>query len=129
MTQDTYKEQLEPQLTGVQRFAVLVVSLLAAASLLLLGIQHFRITDPYVLNVLSLSGSPAQGRLIFQMNCATCHGLEASGEVGPSLQDISERKSRVGLIEQVTGGKTPPMPQFQPEAKVMADLLSYLETL
>jgi hypothetical protein len=33
------------------------------------------------------------------------------------------------LIQQVVSGNTPPMPQFQPEAKDMADLLEYLEQL
>ncbi|RDH51814.1 cytochrome C, partial [Mastigocladus laminosus WC112] len=32
-------------------------------------------------------------------------------------------------IHQVISGDTPPMPKFQPSAKEMADLLSYLETL
>jgi hypothetical protein len=33
------------------------------------------------------------------------------------------------LIHQVTSGETPPMPQFQPSAQEMADLLKYLESL
>ena len=110
----------------------LVAALIATSLLIVLvviGIQHFKVSDPYVLEVLAINGDASRGQLIFQMNCATCHGLEASGEVGPSLRDISERKSQVGLIEQVISGKTPPMPQFQPEAEVMADLLQYLETL
>jgi len=41
---------------------------------------------------------------------------------------ISKRKS-FGLIHQVTSGDTPPMPQFQPSAKEMADILSYLKPL
>lgn len=89
----------------------------------------FRHTDPYIGNVLKLRGNAAQGQVIFQMNCATCHGLTGDGIVGPSLHHVSSRKSRIGLIEQVTSGKTPPMPQFQPNPQEMADLLGYLESL
>jgi mono/diheme cytochrome c family protein len=76
-----------------------------------------------------LSGNPTQGYAIFQMNCSSCHGIYADGLVGPSLHHISERKSRVKLIEQVISGRTPPMPQFQPSPQEMADLLEYLERL
>lgn len=85
--------------------------------------------DPYIKGVLSLSGDPIQGNAIFQMNCAGCHGYQAEGNVGPSLQGVSNRKSGYGLIHQVISGDTPPMPKFQPSEKEMADLLSYLETL
>jgi mono/diheme cytochrome c family protein len=85
--------------------------------------------SPYTQNVLSLPGDTAQGKAIFTMNCAVCHGLLADGKVGPSLKHVSLRKSPSLLIEQVISGKTPPMPQFQPDPQVMADLLSYLESL
>ena len=103
--------------------------LLFAIVLIVLGIQHFRVSDPYVQEVLSLTGHPVRGKAIFQMNCATCHGLEATGEVGPSLRGVSDRRSKVSLIRQVITGKTPPMPQFQPKTQDMADLLDYLESL
>ncbi|WP_039729374.1 c-type cytochrome [Leptolyngbya iicbica] len=85
--------------------------------------------DPYVQEVLALQGDRDRGQEIFQMNCAVCHGIEADGEVGPSLLGVSARKSKSKLIQQVVSGNTPPMPQFQPEAKDMADLLEYLEQL
>nr|WP_202807314.1 cytochrome c [Synechocystis sp. PCC 7509] len=93
------------------------------------GIHRIRVSDPYIKSVLSISGNAAQGQAIFQMNCAGCHGWQGDGSVGPSLQGVSKHKSRYGLIHQVVSGETPPMPQFQPNTKEMADLLSYLETL
>ncbi|NET53413.1 MAG: cytochrome c, partial [Merismopedia sp. SIO2A8] len=63
------------------------------------------------------------------INCAGCHGLQGHGMIGPSLTGISRRKSKISLIHQVTDGKTPPMPKFQPSPQEMADLLSYLEEL
>jgi mono/diheme cytochrome c family protein len=88
--------------------------------------SHF---DPYVSEVLSLEGSANRGQAIFQANCAVCHGIEATGNIGPSLLGVHQRKSEVHLIEQVISGKTPPMPQFQPNPQEMADLLNYLKTL
>lgn len=114
--------------TWLQGVALAILATLAIL-LAILSIHQFRPADPYVKSVLSLSGNSAQGQAIFQMNCASCHGLYADGMIGPSLHHVADRKSRVGLIEQVTSGKTPPMPQFQPSPQEMADLLEYLEGL
>ena len=86
-------------------------------------------SNPYISSVLAKTGDQTLGHAIFQINCSGCHGLDAGGRVGPSLYEISKRKSPHSLIEQVTSGNTPPMPQFQPNPQEMADLLSYLETL
>jgi Cytochrome c, mono- and diheme variants len=85
--------------------------------------------DAYTKTVLSLRGDPAKGRSIFVMNCVACHGQWATGEVGPSLKELSSRKSDLQVIQQVISGKTPPMPLFQPDPQEMADLLSYLKQL
>lgn len=113
----------------IQRLTLIVLAIVLAVLVAIFSVHMIRVSDPYVKSVLSISGDPVQGQAIFQMNCAGCHGLQADGSVGPSLQKVSKRKSRFGLIHQVTSGETPPMPQFQPSAEKMADLLSYLETL
>lgn len=113
----------------MQRLGLMVLAVLLAILTTVLGIHALSVSDPYVKAVLLLTGDPAQGHAIFQMNCTGCHGLQAEGRVGPSLDGVSKRKSKVGLIEQVISGNTPPMPQFQPKPQEMADLLSYLETL
>ena len=121
----------EPDLdVRIQRVALQALGILLAVLVAILGIAHWKMSDdPYIQRVLSLEGDPIQGHAIFLMNCAGCHGSQADGHVGPSLLGISERKSQSSLIEQVTSGKTPPMPQFHPSAETMADLLNYLETL
>jgi mono/diheme cytochrome c family protein len=95
----------------------------------IIGGMQISQADPYIQNVLARMGDANQGQAIFQLNCAGCHGLMGDGKVGPSLKNVSARKSRRGLIEQVISGKTPPMPQFQPSPQEMADLLSYLGNL
>lgn len=114
---------------SLQRLALAILAVLLAAALAVLGVYQFRHSDPYIKDVLSLPADTVQGQVIFQMNCASCHGLYGDGQVGPSLRHVSTRKSRIGLIHQVISGKTPPMPQFQPTPQEMADLLKYLESL
>lgn len=113
----------------MQGIALAILAGLFAVLVYLLGMYQYQYSDPYVRTVLSMPGDVQRGHAIFQMNCASCHGLEADGRVGPSLHSVSDRKSRVALIRQVTSGQTPPMPQFQPRPQEMADLLKYLETL
>jgi len=113
----------------IQQLVLLAVAALLTLLIVLFGIHLIQLSDPYIKSVLTRPGDLIQGQAIFQMNCAGCHGLQADGSVGPSLQGVSKRKSRYGLIRQVTSGETPPMPQFQPSVKEMADLLKYLETL
>ncbi|MEO0457209.1 MAG: cytochrome c [Cyanobacteria bacterium P01_A01_bin.114] len=132
MTPETLKtpkaDETAPVIT-LRKLAVIVIGLVLAMGLSMWGLRYVQASEPYIHEVLSLKGDSSRGREIFKLNCATCHGLEADGEVGPTLHRVSDHKSRVGLINQVISGKTPPMPQFQPSAKDMADLLSFLETL
>ncbi|WP_413038990.1 c-type cytochrome [Roseofilum sp. SID2] len=107
----------------------MIVFVVVGLGLLGFALQYLDRPDPYLREVLALEGDRVQGHAIFQMNCAGCHGLEANGRVGPSLKGVSEHRSKRRLIEQVITGRTPPMPQFQPSPEVMADLLSYLESL
>jgi mono/diheme cytochrome c family protein len=111
------------------KVAIAVLAIAVTTFLSAFAVYHYRHADPYISNVLSLQGNIDQGRFIFQMNCTSCHGFYGDGQVGPSLKNVSDRKSRVGLINQVISGKTPPMPQFQPNPQEMADLLKYLESL
>ncbi|MFM8307662.1 MAG: c-type cytochrome, partial [Microcystis aeruginosa] len=98
-------------------------------STFLIAFHLAKMSDPYIKEVLSRQGNVSRGYEIFQINCAACHGQFADGIVGPSLEDVCHRKSRISLIEQVISGKTPPMPKFQPDTQAMADLLVYLENL
>jgi mono/diheme cytochrome c family protein len=112
-----------------QRIFVSLAIVISIIAIGVLGIYFQDNSDPYVKEVLTLDGNSENGRAIFQINCAGCHGIQASGDIGPSLIDIPKRKSKSALIEQVISGKTPPMPKFQPSVQTMADLLSYLQKL
>lgn len=122
------KQLIKPEAL-IGQLTLWVLALVLAIFLGMVIFHQWQMSDPYIKSVMSLTGDPVRGHAIFQMNCAGCHGLEADGRVGPSLQGISKRKSQISLIQQVISGKTPPMPQFQPGTQEMADLLSYLEKL
>ncbi len=112
-----------------QPVLILALVIILTLSMTILGIYWYKNPDPYVHEVLSLEGDQTRGQAIFQINCAGCHGLQAHASVGPSLKHVPQRKSKIDLINQVTSGKTPPMPKFQPSPQEMADLLIYLEQL
>jgi mono/diheme cytochrome c family protein len=114
---------------SLQRTAWILLAVLAVVLAAVVAFHQVQGNDPYTQNVLARQGDVAQGQVIFQLNCAGCHGADADGRVGPSLHHVASRKSRTGLIKQVTSGETPPMPQFQPTVQEMADLLTYLESL
>jgi mono/diheme cytochrome c family protein len=118
-----------PSTDAAQRVVITALAIVLVVVLSFLAVHQFHRADPYIQNVLARSGDPVKGQEIFQLNCAVCHGNKAQGLVGPTLSHVAARKSRVGLIDQVISGKTPPMPQFQPDPQTMADLLEYLESL
>ena len=111
------------------RLIAIAVAILLISGLGTLGIYWQKTSDPYTMAVLSLEGNANKGLAIFQINCAGCHSLKANLNVGPKLENIARRKSKKDLIAQVTSGRTPPMPKFQPSQQEMADLLSYLGQL
>ena len=113
----------------LKQIALALLALVMVVVLAVAGIRHLQASEPYISEVLAQTGDADRGEAIFKMNCAVCHGLEATGEVGPTLRGISDHKTKVSLIKQVISGKTPPMPQFQPNSQDMADLLQYLEKL
>jgi mono/diheme cytochrome c family protein len=129
LAQETFNEQTEDLSALLKRAALVLLSVVMAVVLIVAGVRHMQASEPYIHDVLAKHGDPDRGEAIFRMNCAVCHGLEATGEVGPNLRGVSDHKTKVSLIKQVISGKTPPMPQFQPNAQDMADLLEYLEKL
>ncbi len=114
---------------AVRSLVLQCLGVIAAIALVFSGVYYIQHSEPYIKSVLALKGDAEHGQEIFQMNCASCHGLYGDGVVGPSLHHVSARKSRIGLIHQVTSGDTPPMPQFQASPQEMADLLKYLKSM
>ena len=76
-----------------------------------------------------LSIDAAQGRHLFLMNCAHCHGDDARGDEGPDLHNLHRSDARIH--EVITAGIKGEMPSF---GKKLGDpdvrqLIAYLRTL
>ena len=85
--------------------------------------------NQYIIETLELNGSVEEGDALFKMNCVGCHGITATGLVGPDLHSITKRLNDKEIIKQVTGGLTPPMPSFDIDSVNMSNLLKYLHSL
>ena len=76
-----------------------------------------------------LTADVAQGRHLFLMNCAHCHGENAHGDEGPDLHNLHRSDARIHDV--ITAGIKGEMPSFgkklgDPEVR---ELTAYLRTL
>lgn len=76
-----------------------------------------------------ITADAAQGRHLFLMNCAHCHGDDAHGDEGPDLHDLHKSDDRIH--EVILAGIKGEMPSF---GKKLGDpdvrqLIAYLRTL
>jgi mono/diheme cytochrome c family protein len=76
-----------------------------------------------------ITGDAVQGRHLFLMNCAHCHGDDAHGDEGPDLHNLHRSDARIH--EVITAGIKGEMPSF---GKKLGDpdvrqLIAYLRTL
>ena len=71
----------------------------------------------------------AQGRTLYLMNCAHCHGVDATGDEGPDLHDLDLPDKRVAKL--ISNGKKGQMPKFSAKLNntQVQLLIVYLHTL
>ncbi|MCE7874177.1 hypothetical protein DYH09_27915 [bacterium CPR1] len=81
--------------------------------------QAARRTKPVVVKVdlAQLARDPAHlanGKAIYELSCATCHGENAQGKVGPSLVDAEWKYGGkpTDILESVTNGRPGGMPNW-----------------
>jgi mono/diheme cytochrome c family protein len=76
-----------------------------------------------------LTADAAQGRHLFQMNCAHCHGDDARGDEGPDLHNL--HKSDAPIRQVITAGIKGEMPSFGKKLgkPKLQQLTAYLQTL
>ena len=94
-----------------------------------ISIPTFTTNAQGAMKPLELSADAAQGRHLFLMNCAHCHGDDAHGDEGPDLHNLHKNDARIH--EVITAGIKGEMPSF---GKKLADpdvrqLIAYLRTL
>ena len=93
------------------------------------SIPAFATTAQAAMKLPDLTADAEQGRHLFLMNCAHCHGDDARGDEGPDLHDL--HKSDVRIHEVITAGIKGEMPSFgqklgDPDVR---QLIAYLRTL
>ena len=94
-----------------------------------IAIPAFATSAQAALKPLEPRADEAQGRHLFLMNCAHCHGDDARGDEGPDLHDLHRSDARIH--EVITAGIKGEMPSF---GKKLGDpdvrqLITYLRTL
>jgi alcohol dehydrogenase (cytochrome c) len=76
-------------------------------------------------------GDAAHGREIFAANCASCHGVNAQGGMGPNLHGEKKRKNYQQAITWIKN-PVPPMTKLYPSPlsdSDVADVAAYVQTL
>ena len=111
-----------------------LVGMFGAASLIRHGqssisIPTFATSAQAAMKPPELTADAAQGRHLFLMNCAHCHGDDARGDEGPDLHNL--RRSDARIYQVITAGIKGEMPSFgkklgEPEVR---ELTAYLRTL
>jgi mono/diheme cytochrome c family protein len=76
-------------------------------------------------------GDPVHGKEIFAANCASCHGANAEGAVGPNLHGEKSRKDYLQTIAWIKN-PDPPMAKLYPSPlsdSDVADVAAYVQSL
>jgi mono/diheme cytochrome c family protein len=94
-----------------------------------ISIPSFATNAEAAMKLPDLSVNAEQGRHLFLMNCAHCHGDDAHGDEGPDLHNLHRSDARIH--EVITAGIKGEMPSF---GKKLGDpdvrqLIAYLRTL
>jgi len=120
-------------LTAICVSGTALLGMLATASIIRSGlpisIPTFAIGAEAAMKPPRLAADAAQGRHLFLMNCAHCHGDDARGDEGPDLHNLHRSDARIH--EVITAGIKGEMPSF---GKKLGDpdvrqLIAYLRTL
>ncbi len=71
----------------------------------------------------------AEGHRLYMKSCAHCHGLDATGDEGPDLHEVSVSDRRVATV--IRKGIKGEMPSFAKKHSVaeIAELVAYVRSL
>ncbi len=115
--------------SGTALFGMFGVASLVRHGALSISIPTFATSAQAAMKSPDLTAEAAQGRHLFLMNCAHCHGDDAHGDEGPDLHNLHKSDTRIHDV--ITAGIKGEMPSF---GKKLGDpdvrqLIAYLRTL
>jgi mono/diheme cytochrome c family protein len=115
--------------SGTALLGMLGVASLVRHGAFSISIPTFATTARTAMKSPELTADAAQGRHLFLMNCAHCHGEDAHGDEGPDLHNLHRSDTRIHDV--ITAGIKGEMPSFgkklgDPDVR---ELIAYLRTL
>ena len=115
--------------SGTALLGMLGVASLVRHGAFSISIPTFATTARAAMKSPELTADAAQGRHLFLMNCAHCHGEDAHGDEGPDLHNLHKSDTRIHDV--ITAGIKGEMPSFgkklgDPDVR---ELIAYLRTL
>ena len=121
-------------LAAICASGIAVASMFGVASILRHGqpsisIPTFVVTAQAAMKPAQLAADAEQGRHLFLMNCAHCHGEDAHGDEGPDLHSLHRSDARIH--EVIIAGIKGEMPSFGKKLRDpdVRQLIAYLRTL
>ena len=100
--------------------------LLVTVTLATFGLAKWHPFSPAAVPAASVAGDATRGRHVFVVNCAGCHGMDATGGIGPSLHGIGLTAADVGQI--VASGRGV-MPADVVTGQEAADVAAYVASI
>jgi len=71
----------------------------------------------------------AMGKLLFAANCASCHGVDATGQLGPNLHGVVQRLGEQGVFGIVRNGRGGMPPVSSINDQRVWQVVGYVRTL
>jgi len=71
----------------------------------------------------------AMGKQLYAANCASCHGVDATGQLGPNLHGVVERRGEQGVFGIVRNGMGGMPPVMSINDHRVWQVIGYLQTL
>jgi cytochrome c oxidase cbb3-type subunit III len=71
----------------------------------------------------------AMGKQLYAANCASCHGVDATGQLGPNLHGVVQRRGEEGVFGIVRNGMGGMPPIMSINDQRVRQVIGYLRTL
>jgi mono/diheme cytochrome c family protein len=97
--------------------------LLVTVTLVTFGLAKWHPFSPSAAPAASVVGDAAHGRKVFVVHCSGCHGMDATGGIGPSLHAVGLTAVEVEEIVASGGGV---MPAGVVKGQDAADVTAYV---